>query len=118
MSIFIDQCINRDLIQALRGGGFNLVEAAQAGLAGASDQIIFDYILKNNCILISFDKDFGNILRFDIRNSPGVAVIYIENMSKEEVITNTLNFFKKFTESQIKGRLFIIEKGRIRVWPK
>ena len=119
IKIFADQCVNRDVVEALKGSErFKVVSASNVNLHDASDDEIFNYVLKNNYVLLTFDKDFGNILRFDIRNSSGVVIVYIEDMDKEEIIKNTLNFFKEFNKLQLKRRLFIIEKDIIRIWPK
>lgn len=118
MTIFADQCVHRDVIAALRQAGFNTTSAQDAGLHSATDSAIYDYALKKRCILLTFDKDFGNILRFEIPQSCGVVIIYIEDMDKEEIIKHTLGVFNNFSEAQFKGRLFIVEKDRIRTWPK
>jgi len=118
MTIFADQCVNRDVIAALRNKGFKVTSTYDTKLIAAADNVIFNYILIHNCILLTFDKDFGNITRFDIKSSAGVVVVYIEDTGKEEIIDCALNFFNNFSPSKIKGRLFIIEKSRIRIWPR
>jgi len=43
----------------------------------------------------------------------------IENLWKETIIQRVLNFFSKFKERNLRGKLFIIDiSGRIRIWPK
>ena len=118
MTIFADECINKDTLDALENKGIKIIRVSDVNLGSASDGEIFRYALTNNYILFTFDKDFGNILRFDIGSSSGIVIVYIENMRKEEIINNTLYLFNKFTQSQLKGRLFIVEKGKIRIWPK
>lgn len=118
MTILTDECVNRDAIEALKESRFKVIKASEMSLVSASDSEIFSYCLRNNLVLLTFDKDFGNVLRFEIKHSCGIAIIYIEDMDKEEIIKNTLNLFKKFNESQLKGKLFIVEGGRIRIWPR
>lgn len=118
MIIFTDECVNKDVIEILGSKGFRIIDISGAALRGASDTQIFAYVIQHNYIFLTFDKDFSNILRFDIKNSAGVVIVYVEDMSKEEIRNTTLNFFEKFAKTQIKGRLFIIEKNRIRSWPR
>ena len=116
MDILADQCVNKDVIVALKREGFNIITVFDVKLGGADDETIFNYAVNNNRVLLTFDKDFGNILRFNINNSPGVAIIYVENLTKDEIIANALGFFAKFNSSQMKGKLFIIEKSKLRIW--
>ncbi|MCF7892380.1 MAG: DUF5615 family PIN-like protein [Candidatus Omnitrophica bacterium] len=118
MTIFADQCINYSLIEALKNAGTKTITASQSKLSCASDDEIFRHIVKNDYPLITFDKDFGNILRFDIKRTAGVIIIYIENMNRNEIIDNTVSFFRQFNQSKLQGRLFIIERTQIRIWPK
>jgi len=106
------------LLERLTIGGVKVIRASEAGLGVSSDSEIFNYAVTNGYILLTFDRDFGNILRFEVKLSVGVVIIYVEDMSKEEIIKNTLNLFKQFSKSQLKGKLFIVEKNRIRIWPK
>jgi len=118
MIILADQCVHRDVLVALKETGFKVISVREVNLQSAVDNAIYDYALNNNCVLLTFDRDFGNIMRFDIPQSSGIVIVYIEDTSKEEIIKNTLGIFKNFGESQFKGKLFIVEKNRVRTWPK
>src|SRR3989338_10069778 len=102
MTIFLDHCVHKDLITSLKEAGYQVITAAEAKLDHATDTDIFDYCITRDCILLTFDKDFGNILRFNIRTSPGVVITYIEHMTKEEIINRTFQFFQKFNPDRIK----------------
>lgn len=116
MRIFADNCIHTDIIRALISAGFEVERAIDKGLADASDREIFKHIIKSSQILLTFDKDFGNIIRFNIEDSKGVVIIYVENMNRKEIIYRVVNFFQNITERKLKGSLFIIEPQRIRIW--
>ena len=118
MTIFADECVNKDITDALENKGVKIIRVSDVNFRSAPDEEIFRYALANNYVLLTFDKDFGNILRFNIGNSSGIVIVYIEDMHKEEIINNTLYLFSKFNQSQLKGKLFIVEKTRIRIWPK
>lgn len=116
MVIFADECVNKDVIENLKDKGFKVIDVFAARLQAADDDKIFQYAAANSYIFLTFDKDFGNILMFNIEKSAGVIVVYVENMTREEIVNNTADFFQQFTAAQLKGKLFIIEKGRIRIW--
>lgn len=116
MHIFTDHCVHNDVITALQQTGFKVTKALDKKLDRASDDEIFHYIVKNKYILLTFDKDFGNIIRFNIKESTGIVIAYVETMNKEEIVQRILEFFKKINPKILKSSLFIIELERTRVW--
>lgn len=118
MRVFADQCVHTDVVEALRKMEVEVERAIDKELEEAPDEEIFKYILKTSQILLTFDRDFGNIIRFDIESSRGVVVIYIERMSRARIIERTVKFFKEIEENELRGKLFIVEPERIRAWPK
>jgi predicted nuclease of predicted toxin-antitoxin system len=118
MRIFADHCVHTDIVEALRKIGLKVERAIEVNLEKSSDEEIFNYILKTSQVLLTFDKDFGNIPRFDTQKSAGVVIIYTERISKENIIKMIITFFSKIKRRDLKGNLFIIEPERIRIWPK
>jgi len=120
MKIFADQCIHADVIKALREEDFKVETAAEVGMSKSSDEEIFNYALENSQVLLTFDHDFGNILRFDIEQSQGVVIFYLdERLSRETIESRAVKFFSEFEEDDLKGKLLTISAaGQVRVWPK
>ncbi|MDO8747979.1 MAG: DUF5615 family PIN-like protein [Candidatus Omnitrophota bacterium] len=118
MIIFADQCVNQDVITALGSEGFKVISVYDSKLISAPDNVIFNHCVTHHYVLLTFDKDFGNITRFNIRGSAGVVIVYVEDMNKEEIIDRALNLFAKFHPTRFKGKLLIIERERVRIWPK
>ena len=118
MTIFADHCVNTDVVNALRENGFEIERASEKDLDKATDEEIFSYVLKRKQVLLTFDKDFGNIVRFNIRQSKGIVIVYVERMDKKQIMDKTVAFFKKIKEKFLKGTLFIVEHDDIRIWPR
>ena len=116
MRIFADHCVHTDIVEALRKIGVEVERAIEKGLEKSPDEEIFNYILKTSQIFLTFDKDFGNIIRFDIKNSKGVVIVYTEKMMNPQIIKTVINFFQKIKEKDLKGKLFIVEPKETRVW--
>lgn len=83
-------------------------------MAAAPDEEIFAYAQRSQLVLLSFDRDFGDIRHFAIDKSSGVVIVEIERMSKELVAQRTVDFFKRATVKDLRGGLFIIEPVRVR----
>lgn len=118
MRIFADHCVHTEVIESLRQRGFKIERAIEVNLEKSSDEEIFNYILETSQILLTFDKDFGNIIRFDIKNSAGVVIVYTEGILRDIVIKRVIKFFQRIKEKELKSTLFIIEPEKIRIWHK
>jgi len=117
LKILADESIHQDLIRTLIGAGFNILIANEANLKGASDDSIFNFAVKTKRVLLTFDREFGNFFRFNIRKSAGVVIILVDRMEKKEIIKNTVSFFKNVRQKQkdLKGKLIIISKTKARI---
>ncbi|MBU2635103.1 DUF5615 family PIN-like protein [Patescibacteria group bacterium] len=115
LKILADECIHQDLIEALEKTGFDILTVDKANLKGVSDDFIFDFAVKNKRILLTFDREFGDFFRFNIRNSAGVVIVLISRMQKREIIRNTITFFKNIYKDDLERKLVIIGRTRVRI---
>ena len=111
--ILADECVHRDLVDSLEDAGHEVTSVYNSGLSGSSDEEIFNYAVKNDLILLTFDRGFGDIFRFDISESPGIVISLINQMSRDEIVSIILAFFSM--SRNLRGKLVIMGKRKIRV---
>jgi len=88
-------------------------------LSRSSDQDVFRYAQRSGRVLLTFDHGFGNITQFPIRNSSGIVLVYIAEMTRQTIIDRTLYVFQQLLKHRQAARhLFIVEVDSIRIWPK
>ena len=116
--ILADHCVHQDLIDALKRNGLYVVTARSEKMDKAADTEIFKHTQKYGFILLTFDKDFGNIIRFDIRGSHGVVLIVMETMTREETAHKVCRFFQRMENKKLSGHLYLIERAGVRIWPR
>ncbi|PIU33304.1 hypothetical protein COT04_00720 [Candidatus Shapirobacteria bacterium CG07_land_8_20_14_0_80_39_12] len=113
---FSDECVNTDIVLGLRKAGVDVLTVREAGLTGTDDDAIFSFAAENKRILLSFDRGFGDIFRFNIRGSSGVIVVLVGQMRKSEIIKIILTFLGIVkTGAGLRGKLAILGKTRIRL---
>jgi len=118
MKIFADHCVANFFVEALRNQGFSVERAYEAKLHRSSDEQIFAHAQSHSQVLVSFDRDFANILRFDIPRSHGIAIFEIEGLSRETIAERMVAFFKSPDLKKIKGKIKIVHRsGKISCWP-
>lgn len=118
MRLFADHCVPTDIIRVLREMGFEVIRAYDVGLDRAEDESIFDYARRHGAILVTVDRDFCNIVRFQITKARGVVLIELEAFSKQFVRERLEGFFSRLTPQTIRGRLAILKPSTVTIWPK
>lgn len=89
----------------------------KTGLTSEPDETVFHFAQKNEQVLLTFDKDFGDVRKFDPRKSFGIVIVYVENFGRQGLITETKQFFEDKTAGSLQGKGYIIEPGRVRQFP-
>ena len=85
IKLFADECINSSLVFALKKSGFDVLTVREAGLSGSSDEIIYNFAQTKQRVLLTFDRGFGDIFRFNIAESHGVIVILANQMERDKI---------------------------------
>ena len=116
LKLFIDECINWDVIFALRQNGFDTLTVRDTKLTGSDDETIFKFACENKRILLTYDRGFGDIFRFNISESSGIIIILTGQMKKNEIINIILSFISTIDkQTDLRGKLVIVGKSRIRI---
>lgn len=116
IKILADECINNDLISALKNRGHDVMTVHDIKIVGSTDEKVLEKAVELKRTLLTFDRGFGDIFRFDVTKNHGVIILLVNNLSKEEIITLPTDFLATVKEkNDLKGNLIIIGKTRIRI---
>ena len=117
MKLKLDQNLGgrgRDLFEA---AGHEVCTARMQGLEVAAEEVIWQRTLAEGRILVTLDLDFADTLRFPPAGHPGVAVLRVPEHRGSGLLPATMKTLVQALSSQpIKGRLWLVEPGRIRVY--
>lgn len=113
--LFADECVNTDIVLVLRQSGFDVLTVKEAKLTGFDDETIFNFACSSKRILLTFDRGFGDIFRFNISKSSGIIVMLISQMSRDEIVGIILKFVFLIQSHGLDGKLAIIGKTKIRI---
>src|SRR5438105_3392271 len=101
MNLIADESVDRQIVDRLRQDGYDILYIAELE-PGISDKSVFDRANENAALLITADKDFGEIVFRENRLiSDGVVLIRLAGLSpdkKAEIVSDTLREHE--TESQ------------------
>ena len=112
----LDENFGLRTVHLLLDAGHDAETVLQENLSGASDEALFEVCVSEDRCLLTLDIDFADVLRFPPQRTAGIAVLRLpKNPSLrllETVVGNLLRFLAVET---IRGRLWIVEPGRVRV---
>jgi predicted nuclease of predicted toxin-antitoxin system len=115
MRFLADENVSRPVIARLRARGFEVISVAETR-AGAPDKDVLDAANAEGLILITEDRDFGELVVRQRLRARGVILLELDRLSNAaeadlvaEIVSTHAN--------KLLGNLLVIEPARIRVRP-
>ncbi len=112
MKVLLDACVWGKAADALRGEGHDVTWAG-AWPFDPGDEAIIAIASKENRILVTLDKDFGELaIRRGLRHCGIIRLVGIPARTQGEVCSQVLTRYASELE---RGALIVAEPGRVRV---
>lgn len=110
-----DECVDAMLVEHLRRAGHDVVFAVE-GARGAADDEIADLAARERRLLLTEDKDFGE-LAFRVRAAvPGLVLLRIDPRQRELKWHRLEAAITHFVE-KLMGKYTVVEEARFRTRP-
>ena len=114
--LVIDEDMPRSTGRILQQHGYNVMDIRDYGLRGAKDEEIYQFAQREQAVLLTGDRSFGNILRFPLGKHFGIVIVHFPNeMPTTEINRQLIERLEALSEDDFKGNLIIIEPGKIRI---
>jgi predicted nuclease of predicted toxin-antitoxin system len=107
-----DECVASSLVAFLRTQGHDVLYVAEAA-AGLSDADVIALALHEKRLLLTEDKDFGDLVFRRERTVPGVVLMRIGSENPVLKSTRLAAAIERYGEGLF-GRYMVIEEGRFR----
>ncbi len=112
----IDEDMPRSTGKILREHGYDVKDIRDYGLRGAADEEIYGFAQKQKAVVLTGDRDFGNILRFPLGEHCGIVISHFPNeMPTSEINNYLVESLKDLSEDDFKGNVIIIEPTKVRI---
>ncbi len=116
MKFKLDENIGRRGLELLKASGHDVMTVWDQGLRGVSDEELFQICAVEGRVLVTLDRDFGQVTRFPPEKSAGIIVLDLGQRATLQGITGRLRDFLSVLESHtVTGALWIVEPGRVRI---
>jgi predicted nuclease of predicted toxin-antitoxin system len=113
MNFLADENIETEIVDLLRNNGYKVDYVLEMS-PGVDDKEIISRASKNNSILVTSDKDFGELVFRQRLVHNGVILIRLHGMPTDKKAEIVLNFVKDYS-SKIQDSFSVITKSNIRI---
>jgi predicted nuclease of predicted toxin-antitoxin system len=113
MEFFADENVARPIIQWLRQVGHDVLSAAEAG-PGEDDAVWLRQAEQSERVIVTSDKDFGELIFRDRLNSHGIVLIRMQRLNLRERLARLAAVWST-VEANPQGKFIVITEGRVRV---
>ena len=116
MKFKLDENIGRRGRDLLVAAGHDVATVREQGLGGCSDDRLFTICVQEKRILVTLDRDFGEIRRFPPEHAAGVIVLEAgPRITEASILDRMRNFLAVMETHSVAGSLWIVEAGRVRI---
>jgi predicted nuclease of predicted toxin-antitoxin system len=113
MLLLADESCDFAVVRALRAAGYQVAAVAEAA-RGAEDDAVLDLARRDHRILLTEDKDFGQLVYASARETGGVLLIRFPNEARQALPQAVVDTIGKLGE-HLRGAFVVVEPGHVRV---
>ena len=113
MKFFADENVARAIIQGLRQAGHDVLSAAEAG-PGQDDAAWLRHAEQSERVIVTSDKDFGELIFRDRLNSHGIVLIRMQRLNLRERLARLAAVWST-VEANPQDKFIVITEGRVRI---
>lgn len=116
MRFKLDENFGARTRQLFQDAGHEVHTVLDESLQGISDEGLYEVCIAEQRCLVTLDLDFADVTRFPPEGTGGVAIIRVSRNPSLSLLESLINqFLKLIAQTSIKGKLWIVEIGRIRI---
>lgn len=116
MRFLIDEDLPRALVEVFAARGFQVQRVyTLPELRGQPDEVIFDYAVRQDAIIVTADLDFPNPHRFSLHQIPGMLLLRFPNELPVPLMCREVQRLTKNLRDEEFNNLIVIEPGYIRI---
>jgi predicted nuclease of predicted toxin-antitoxin system len=113
MNFVADESCAMPVIRALREAGHDVVAIAEVA-RGASDDQVLERATEDKRVLITEDRDFGELVYARGRSSAGVILVRFDSRVRQAKVATVVEAVSKLG-TRLGDAFTVVEPGRVRV---
>lgn len=114
MRILTDETVSKSTISFLRSLGNDVVDVREVGLGGKPDEEVAAFAQAEERIIVTHDKDFGDLLRLQSMSHRGSVVLRLRDPSPDSTNRALSHLLSRVDEDYLIDRLIIVTERGLR----
>ncbi len=118
MRFFADHCVSNYVVEMLRRAGHEVFRLRDCIPMDSPDSLVISKTQELDCILVSLNGDFADILNFPPENYKGIIALQIRDHPEviPQIMVRLLDYLSAHNEvNHYEGKLLLVEVHRIRI---
>jgi predicted nuclease of predicted toxin-antitoxin system len=116
MKVKFDENLGSIGVSLLESEGHDVKTIAEQRMSGASDEQVYETCRDESRVLVTLDRDFGQIIRFPPERTAGIVVLECKGrLSSAMILARLAEFATLLRARPIDHELWIVEPGRVRI---
>lgn len=116
MRLLADENIAPAVIDELRSAGHDVL-AVRDVARSATDDGVLALAMRERRIVVTHDRDFGNIIRYPVGRHCGVIFVRLRNQSPSSVARVLVSLFFSVSPQRFRNRLAVVTENETRFYP-
>lgn len=113
MKLLCDEGVDRPIVDALRGAGHEVSYVAEMS-PGISDDEVLTTAAEQRAVVVTLDKDFGELVYRQGRTHHGVLLVRLHGLEASDKARMVVGAVAEHGE-ELPGAFAVIDRNRIRV---
>lgn len=115
MRLLCDEGVDQQIVEKLREREHNVTYIAEV-TPGATDDEVFDQANQAGALLVTTDKDFGELVFRQRRIPHGVLLIRLAGLSQQRKAALVASAVQQYG-NELEGAFAVLDPGRVRIRP-
>lgn len=116
MIVFLlDENLGRSTNEFLQNLGFKTRTVRELNLLGSRDEELLARASQERWVILTQDKDFGNLLRFPLQSHTGVVLLRLAAQTPPAIQKALQRLFSQINPNSLPDALVVVSESKIRV---
>lgn len=115
MQVKLDENLANIHANFLRQAGYNCDRVTDEGLSGATDDIVWQEVVREERFFITLDLDFSDIRKFPPGTHPDILLLRPSSRSRQAVLTLLTRVVNKYFLEDLRGCFVVVDERQTRI---
>ena len=113
MRLLVDECIGPAVIRWLRAEGHDVISIFEAA-RGSPDRDILGWAVRENRVVVTADKDFGDLVYRDGHTHTGIILLRLDDKTTRNSIRVLTDLFAHYAD-RLDSHVVVVTETSVRV---